>query len=95
MTIDKAVVAALGECPGTDGTVNGMAAELVEPTPRLGSATTAPHPGGVKALVAEGMTRIAGGTFRMGDDRFYPEEAPVRAVEVDDFWIDEHAVTAA
>jgi formylglycine-generating enzyme required for sulfatase activity len=46
-------------------------------------------------LVAEGMTRIAGGTFRMGDDRFYPEEAPVREVEVDDFWIDEHAVTAA
>ncbi len=31
----------------------------------------------------------------MGDTRFYPEERPVRAVEVDGFWIDECLVTAA
>ena len=31
----------------------------------------------------------------MGDTRFYPEERPVREVEVDGFWIDECLVTAA
>jgi len=41
------------------------------------------------------MTRIPGGAFRMGSDRFYPEEAPVREVSVDRFWIDTHAVTNA
>ncbi len=43
----------------------------------------------------EGMVRIEGGTFRMGSDRFYPEEAPVRDVSVDGFWIDLCAVTNA
>ena len=43
----------------------------------------------------EGMARITAGTFRMGSQDFYPEEGPVREVEVDGFWIDEHAVTAA
>jgi formylglycine-generating enzyme len=43
----------------------------------------------------EGMVRIEGGRFRMGSDRFYPEEAPVREVRVDDFWIDAYAVTNA
>ena len=42
----------------------------------------------------EHMTWIDGGTFRMGDERFYPEEAPVRDVAVDGFWIDPHPVTA-
>jgi formylglycine-generating enzyme len=42
-----------------------------------------------------GMAWIPAGTFRMGDDRFYPEEAPVRKVHVDGFWMDEHPVTAA
>lgn len=31
----------------------------------------------------------------MGSDRFYPEEAPVRIVKVDPFWIDETPVTNA
>jgi formylglycine-generating enzyme required for sulfatase activity len=26
----------------------------------------------------DGMTRIPGGTFRMGSDKHYPEEAPAR-----------------
>jgi hypothetical protein len=43
----------------------------------------------------EGMVRIESGSFSMGSDRFYPEEAPVREVPVDVFWIDTHAVTNA
>src|SRR3954464_2702589 len=39
------------------------------------------------------MRWIPGGTFRMGDDRFYPEERPVHAVTVDDFWMDRYQVT--
>src|SRR5262249_39576130 len=44
-----------------------------------------------------GLTRhmrwIPGGRFAMGSDHHYPEEAPVREVAVDGFWIDEHPVT--
>jgi len=43
----------------------------------------------------EGMVRVEGGTYGMGSDEFYPEERPVHRVTVDDFWIDEHPVTAA
>lgn len=43
----------------------------------------------------DGMVRINGGTFCMGSDRFYPEEAPAREARVGDFWIDVHAVTNA
>jgi formylglycine-generating enzyme len=43
----------------------------------------------------KGMVELPGGTFRMGDGRFYPEEAPVRDVSVDGFWIDAHPVTVA
>jgi formylglycine-generating enzyme required for sulfatase activity len=41
------------------------------------------------------MHWIAPGSFRMGAEDFYPEEAPVRRVELDGFWIDEHPVTVA
>jgi formylglycine-generating enzyme required for sulfatase activity len=40
-----------------------------------------------------GMIWIAGGTFRMGSDRHYPEEAPAHRVTVDGFWIDRTPVT--
>ncbi len=40
------------------------------------------------------MRWLAGGTFAMGSEDFYPEERPVRQVAVDGFWIDTHAVTA-
>ncbi len=43
----------------------------------------------------EHMVRIPGGAFEMGSERFYPEERPVRSVEVDGFWMDERPVTAA
>jgi formylglycine-generating enzyme required for sulfatase activity len=39
------------------------------------------------------MVELQGGTFRMGSDRFYPEERPVREVHVDGFAIDPHPVT--
>lgn len=39
------------------------------------------------------MRHVPGGIFAMGSDRFYPEEAPVRRVRVDPFWIDETPVT--
>jgi formylglycine-generating enzyme required for sulfatase activity len=41
------------------------------------------------------MVHVPGGTFRMGSERFYPEEAPVREVSVGAFWIDRHPVTVA
>jgi len=39
------------------------------------------------------MVLIPSGTFRMGSDNHYPEEAPAHAVSVSDFWIDRRQVT--
>ena len=44
---------------------------------------------------ADGMVRLPGGTFLMGSDRHYPEEAPAHRVRVDGFSIDATAVTNA
>ena len=41
------------------------------------------------------MRWIPGGTFRMGDDNAYLEEAPAHAVAVSGFWIDAYVVTIA
>ncbi|WP_220476849.1 formylglycine-generating enzyme family protein [Massilia cavernae] len=41
----------------------------------------------------EGMGFVSGGSFDMGADDFYPEEAPRRRARVGDFWIDETPVT--
>lgn len=42
-----------------------------------------------------GTLWIPGGSFRMGSDRFYPEERPIHRVDVDGFWMDVHPVTNA
>ena len=39
------------------------------------------------------MAWIAGGSFLMGSNQHYPEEAPVHPVSVDGYWIDCHLVT--
>jgi sulfatase modifying factor 1 len=39
------------------------------------------------------MVWIRGGSFRMGSDEHYPEEAPARDVEVSGFWISPTTVT--
>jgi sulfatase modifying factor 1 len=47
----------------------------------------------MRDAATSGMTRLEGGTFRMGSSEFYPEEAPVREVAVAPFWIDPRPVT--
>jgi sulfatase modifying factor 1 len=42
-----------------------------------------------------GMVWVPGGTFLMGSDRHYAEEAPAHPVTVDGFWMDRCALTNA
>jgi formylglycine-generating enzyme len=58
----------------------------VERTPPAPAPTEAPFPG---------MRWIPGGTYVMGSDAHYPEEAPAHPVTVDGFWMDETTVTNA
>jgi sulfatase modifying factor 1 len=51
------------------------------------------HPLDTDLTTRPGMRRLAGGTFTMGSERYYPEERPRRRVRVDPFWIDEAPVT--
>ena len=44
---------------------------------------------------ARDMVWIPGGSFSMGSDHHYPEEAPAHRVRVDGFWIDRAPVTNA
>lgn len=39
------------------------------------------------------MVWVPGGTFLMGSDHHYPEEAPAHQVTVEGFWIDQYTVT--
>ena len=56
----------------------------IDVTERPDARADAPHPN---------MIRIPGGTFRMGSDHHYPEEAPAHQVSVEEFWIDRTPVT--
>lgn len=71
--------------PGIDSRLN-----ILRQEPKPESASTAPT-----AVEHPGMAWIPGGTFQMGSDKHYPEEAPVHRVEVDGFWMDVHPVTNA
>src|SRR5271170_2498248 len=51
------------------------------------------EPNGDVSTPAKDMVWIPGGTFKMGSERFYPEENPVHEVCVDGFWMDRYAVT--
>jgi len=57
--------------------------------------TTRPAEDAPTAPPGDGLVWIPGGTFAMGSDEFYPEEAPVHDVAVDGFWMDETPVTNA
>ena len=41
------------------------------------------------------MVWIPAGRTTLGSEDFYPEERPLREIEVDGFWIDRHPVTVA
>jgi formylglycine-generating enzyme required for sulfatase activity len=56
-------------------------------------ATEQQQSSGLMPEVRPGMAWIGGGTFRMGSDRHYPEEAPVHSVTVSAFWMDRAPVT--
>jgi formylglycine-generating enzyme required for sulfatase activity len=47
----------------------------------------------VRETAPERMVMISGGKFLMGSEKFYPEERPVRQVEVSGFYMDIFAVT--
>jgi formylglycine-generating enzyme len=47
----------------------------------------------MSAEVTRDMVRIPAGTFRMGSDTHYPEEAPAHLAAVNEFWIDRFQVT--
>jgi formylglycine-generating enzyme len=56
----------------------------LRPVPVLSSSTASP---------TKDMVSLPGGTFAMGSNEMYPEEAPVREVTVGPFAIDRHPVT--
>ena len=50
---------------------------------------------GTRKPPAKDMVWIPGGTFMMGSNDHYPEEAPAHPVTVDGFWMDQYTVTNA
>ena len=60
---------------------------------RPDASHAAVHPLGAPLGVRPDMVWIAGATFRMGSDRHYREEAPVRRASVDGFCVDRTPVT--
>jgi formylglycine-generating enzyme len=56
----------------------------------VGSPNTAMH---AQTEAPSGMVWIPGGTFVMGSDHHYPEEAPAHEATVKGFWMDSYTVT--
>ena len=50
---------------------------------------------GITDRLRRGMIFVPGGTFRMGSDHHYPEEASAHRVSVGSFWLDEAPITNA
>ena len=65
---------------------------LPDPSPTTPTSTAS---GPSELASYPGMKWVPGGTFRMGSDRHYPEEAPAHRVLVDGFWMDREPVTNA
>ncbi|HEY4132304.1 MAG TPA: formylglycine-generating enzyme family protein [Gemmatimonadaceae bacterium] len=59
------------------------------PSALSGAPQAAPSPG----AAPRDMVWIPGGTFQMGSNAHYPEEAPAHRVNVDGFWIDRYPVS--
>jgi len=70
-------------------------AKAGDPAARIGANQTVPVPMTTPSSAPAAMVWIPGGTFLMGSDDHYPEEAPAHHVTVDGFWIDRHTVTNA
>src|SRR5215471_2671633 len=66
------------------------ASEIAAPSKQMKQRVKPPGP-----PPSENMAWIPGGTFLMGSNDHYPEEAPAHFVTVDGFWMDKYPVTNA
>jgi formylglycine-generating enzyme required for sulfatase activity len=78
---------AVAGAPATGGRRGDSGGSLVAESTQAEAAAVADDP------PAPGMVWVPGGTFVMGSDSHYPEEAPAHRVSVNGFWIDQHTVT--
>ena len=85
--------------PGDFGllAMNGrlMSTGLLQDPGERGRRAVSSSPAGisVQSLPGPEMIAVPGGSFLMGSDRHYPEEAPAHRVTVDGFYIDANPVT--
>jgi formylglycine-generating enzyme required for sulfatase activity len=85
---DVAVYGTLVHCK--PASINGTKVQFRRPRclPNCARMSTIVQPRLGKPAVRSEMVWIPAGTFLMGSDRHYPEEAPAHPVHVDGFWID-------
>lgn len=72
-----------------------MAGWRSEPMTEHGEMTRIVAPSRTGSMTRDKMAWIEGGTFVMGSDKHYPEEAPAHKVRVNGFWMDTSTVTNA
>ncbi|WP_321814808.1 MULTISPECIES: formylglycine-generating enzyme family protein [unclassified Paraburkholderia] len=81
---------------GVAGAQRAQASVPVAPAPSLGTVKACRAFGGLPpAGAAADQVKVPAGTFVMGSDSDYPEEAPARSVKVGAFMIDRYDVTNA